>query len=152
MKTWLFKSEPDTYSIDDLQKEKTCFWEGVRNYQARNFLRDEVKKGDFVLFYHSNCKPPGIVGLAEVIKEGTPDPFALDPKSDYFDPKASEENPRWYGVTLKFLKKYPKALSLEEIKASKELEGMLVAQKGQRLSIQPVETKHYKRIETLCAV
>lgn len=149
MNYWLFKSEPVTFSIDHLKRDRTCCWEGVRNYQARNFLRDSVKKGDLVLFYHSNCKPPGIVGIAEVIKEGYPDSFAWDETSDYFDPKSTPENPRWFRVDLKFIKKFSEILTLDAIKQDPILQEMLVAKKGQRLSIQPVEAKHFKHIKNL---
>lgn len=145
-KYWLMKTEPDVYSIDDIKKDKTACWEGVRNYQARNFMRDEMKKGDEVLFYHSNAKPAGIVGLATIHKEGYPDYYAFDTKSKYFDPKSSKDNPRWIMVDLKFKKKFNKILSLSEIKEHPILKDMLVAKKGQRLSIQPVSEEHFKLI------
>ena len=143
---WLMKSEPSAYSIDDLEKDGITQWEGVRNYQARNFMRDQMKIGDKVLFYHSNTNPPGIVGLAEVCKESYPDYFALDATSKYFDPKATEEKPIWMMVDVKFIKKFKKVISLEEIKNRPELANMLVIKKGMRLSIQPVSESDYNII------
>jgi len=143
MNYWLMKSEPDTYSIDDLITDKTTQWEGVRNYQARNFMRDDMKIGDRVLFYHSNTKPPGIVGTATVCKEAYPDHFAWNPSSKYFDPKSTPENPRWMMVDVKFEQKFHRTISLEEMKNHPDLEGLLVIKKGMRLSIQPVEKKHF---------
>ena len=140
---WLMKSEPSTYSIDDLKKDKVTQWEGVRNYQARNFMRDQMKIGDKVLFYHSNATPPGIAGLAEVCRESYPDYFALDASSKYFDPKSTEEKPIWMMVDVKFIKKFDHLVSLEEIKSRPELANMLVIKKGMRLSIQPVAENDY---------
>lgn len=140
---WLMKSEPDVYSIDDLERDGSTVWEGVRNYQARNFMR-EMKLGDLVLFYHSNAKPPGIVGLGEIVREHYPDPFQFDEASDYFDPKSPKENPRWSTVDVGFVEKFPRMLSLEEMKNDPAFEGMLVIQKGSRLSVQPVEERHYQ--------
>jgi predicted RNA-binding protein with PUA-like domain len=151
MKYWLMKSEPDVFSITDLKakKSKGEHWDGVRNYQARNFMRDEMKVGDRVLFYHSNCDVPGIVGIAEVNKEAVPDHTAFDKKSKYFDPKSDPENPRWMMVYVKYVKEFKETLSLKEIKDHKTLSEMKVAQKGQRLSIQPVEKKHFELCEKL---
>ncbi len=143
MAYWLMKSEPETYSIDHLIKDKTTQWEGVRNYQARNFMRDDMKIGDTVLFYHSNTKPPGIIGLAKVCKESYPDFFAWDPESDYFDPKSPKDAPKWFMVDVEFKKKFKKIISLDELKSRPELADMLVTRKGQRLSVQPVEHKHF---------
>ena len=146
---WLMKSEPDVYSFDDLQndKNKTTMWEGIRNYQARNFMRDDMKKGDIVLFYHSNCKEPGIVGLAQVSTSTTyPDPTQFDPKSNYYDPKSDPENPRWLVVDVRYKKKIKRPVTLKDLKAHKALEDMKVVQRGMRLSIQPVEKKHYEII------
>ena len=143
------KSEPDVYSIDTLKADGTTHWEGVRNYQARNFMRDQMKIGDKVLFYHSNAKPPGIVGLAEVCKEAHPDFFAWDPKSKYFDPKASEDNPIWQMVDVKVVRKFDSMISLDDLKTYPELDGLLVTRKGSRLSVQPVEKHHYDFIVSL---
>jgi len=143
---WLMKSEPNSYSIDDFQKEGTAFWEGVRNYQARNFMIRDMHIGDSVLFYHSNAKPSGIVGLAQVSKSASPDLTALDKCSKYFDPKATLQNPRWFAVTLKFLKKFSHTLSLQQLKEEKALKNMLLLKKGQRLSILPVTKKEFEHI------
>ncbi len=137
------KTEPTTYSIDDLEKQTITPWEGVRNYQARNFMRDQMKIGDKILFYHSNTTPPGIVGLAEVCKEAYPDYFALDASSKYFDPKATEDNPIWMMVDVKFVKKFKTIMSLDDIKNRPELSNMMVIKKGMRLSIQPVTKEEY---------
>lgn len=149
MNFWLMKSEPSVYSIDDLEKEKTTFWDGVRNYQARNFMRDQMKKGDQVLFYHSNTEPPGVVGIAEVAKEGYPDPTQFDKKSKYFDAKSKKEKPTWILVDIKFVKKFKEILSLESLKKVKGLEEMLLLKKGQRLSVQPVSAKEWKVVTGL---
>ncbi|MAW07822.1 MAG: EVE domain-containing protein [Halobacteriovoraceae bacterium] len=146
MRYWLMKTEPDVFSIDDLKSQKTTPWEGVRNYQARNFMRDEMKKGDMVLIYHSNTKPPGVAGIGVVSKEAFPDHFAWDKKSKYFDPKSTKENPRWMMVEVKFKKKFKELISLSEIKETKGLEGMLILRKGNRLSITPVDKKHFDKI------
>lgn len=145
---WLMKSEPDVFSFDDLKKmpKKTEHWDGVRNYQARNFMRDEMKKGDLVLFYHSNCTVPGIVGIAKVVKEGYPDHTSWDKKSKYHDVKSTPENPRWFMVDVQWQKPFKDVVSLKDMKEDNKLEGMLVIQKGQRLSIQPVADKHYKHV------
>ena len=143
---WLMKTEPSSYSIDDLVRDQKTFWSGVRNYQARNFIRDTIKSGDLALIYHSSAEPPGVAGIARVIKEGYPDPTALDQKDDHFDPKATSQNPIWYGVGIAIVKKLKRFISLEEIKKQKELENMMVVKKGARLSIQPVEKVHFKLI------
>lgn len=140
------KSEPDAFSIDDLKKEKKSLWDGVRNYQARNFMMNDMKVGDEVLFYHSNAKPPGIIGLATISKNAVPDITAQDPKSKYYDAKASPEKPIWHCVEVKFKKKFNELISLDTLKDTKGLEDMLVIKKGQRLSIQPVTAKEYKII------
>ena len=146
MRYWLMKTEPDVFSIDDLKSQKTTPWEGVRNYQARNFMRDEMKKGDLVLIYHSNAKPPGVAGIGVVSKEAFPDHFAWDKKSKYYDPKSSKENPRWMMVEIRFKKKFKEVLSLSELKETRGLEDMLILRKGNRLSITPVEKKHFEQI------
>ena len=140
---WLVKSEPESYSIDDLARDKRTAWSGVRNFKARNFLRDEMKKGDRVLFYHSSADPPGVAGIARVAVEGYPDVTAFDRKSDYYDPKSDRAKPSWFVVDLEFVEKLPRLIPLAELKATKELAGMLVVQKVMRLSVQPVEKQHY---------
>lgn len=137
---WLFKSEPETFSIDALatRPKQTEHWDGVRNYQARNMLRDDIKKGDLGFFYHSSCTPPGIAGIVEVVKSGYPDFFAWDPRSNYFDPKSTPENPRWYMVDVKLVRKFPRLITLDEIKQQPKLRDMLILRKGNRLSITPV--------------
>lgn len=149
MKYWLMKSEPDCFSIDDLaaEKNKTSCWDGVRNYQARNYMRDEMKKGDRILFYHSRIKPPGVAGLAKVVKESYPDFTAFDPNDKHFDPKSKHENPRWFMVDVKLEKKFKRFVSLDELRTVKSLEGMVLLQKGSRLSVQPVTKKQF---ETVC--
>lgn len=146
-KYWLMKSEPDVYSFEQLKKDKTTSWDGVRNYQARNFMRDEMKKGDQVLFYHSNTKPPGIAGIAEVSKESFPDPSQFKKNGEYFDPKATDEKPRWFCVQVKYKKAFKNYVSLDDLKEKKSLSDMLVVQKGQRLSVQPLTKKQF---DTVC--
>lgn len=150
MNYWLMKSEPDVYSFDDLKAapRKTTMWEGVRNYQARNFMRDDMRKGDIVLFYHSNCKEPGIVGLAEIAsKQAYPDPTQFDPKSNYHDPNSDPANPRWLVVDVRYKKAVPRPVSLKDIKAHPQLANMKVAQRGMRLSVQPVAEQHFRILE-----
>jgi predicted RNA-binding protein with PUA-like domain len=139
MNYWLMKSEPDTFSIDDLKRKKREAWDGVRNYQARNFMRDEMCVGDGVFFYHSSCPEPGIAGLAEVASDAYPDPSQFDPKSKYFDPGSSRDNPRWMLVDVKFVKKLKRVITLDELKNHKALADMRLLRKGNRLSIMPVE-------------
>jgi predicted RNA-binding protein with PUA-like domain len=145
MKYWLMKSEPEVFSIDDLKQSKTTLWEGVRNYQARNYMKD-MSIGDQVLFYHSNAEPPGIAGVATVSKTVVPDPTQFDRKSEYFDKKASVDKPIWFCVELKYLKNFKTIFSLSEIKSDKNLRDMVVVQKGSRLSIQPVDKKDFEYI------
>ena len=135
---WLMKSEPDAYSIDDLKKDNVTLWDGIRNYQARNFMRN-MNIGDKVFFYHSNCKPPGIVGLMEVIKTKNIDPTQFDKSSKYYDPKSSKVSPRWDCVQVQFVAKFNKLLSLPELKLIFKEEELLVVKRGNRLSIIPVE-------------
>lgn len=142
-KYWLMKSEPEAYSIDDLKKDKTTLWDGIRNYQARNFMMKDMQVGDEVLFYHSNAKPPGVVGLATVSKPAQPDPSALDKKSKYYDPKATKERPIWECVEVKYAKKFKNFLSLDELKQVTALKDMLLLKRGTRLSIQPVTKKQF---------
>ncbi len=146
MKYWLIKSEPDVFGIDDLKKAKREPWNGIRNYQARNFMRDEMEIGDLALFYHSNAKPPGVVGIAEVASAPYPDDLQFDEKSDYHDPKSNPDDPRWVMVDFNFVEKFPKMVSLDELKAEKALEGMMVTQRGTRLSITPVTKKHFDKV------
>lgn len=140
------KSEPDVFSIDTLKTKKKSGWDGVRNYQARNFMRDDMKIGDMVLFYHSSCDVPGVAGLARVSKESHPDPSQFDPKSEYYDPKATKENPRWFMVEVEFVEKFNEVITLHQIKNIKALENMPLVQKGSRLSINPVSAPEYKTI------
>lgn len=153
MKYWLMKTEPTTYSIDDLAKEKnkTTCWEGVRNYQARNFMRDDMEVGHQILLYHSNAKPPGVVGVASVAKEAYVDHFAFDKKSKYFDPKATKDNPRWFMVDVKLEEKFKQLIALDDLKTVKALEKMELLRKGSRLSIQPVTKKEFDTILKIAA-
>lgn len=145
---WLVKSEPDVFSIDDLANapQKTTCWDGVRNYQARNMLRDEMLVGDQVLFYHSNAEPPGIVGVCKVVQAGYPDHTAWDPNDKHYDPKSKAAAPTWYMVDIKLVKKFRKELPLPELKQVPELDGMVLLQRGSRLSVQPVEKPHFELI------
>jgi predicted RNA-binding protein with PUA-like domain len=143
---WLLKSEPSTYSIDDLKRDRITYWEGVRNFQARNFLRDKIKKGDKVFFYHSNSEPSGIAGIAEVAKEGYPDPSQFNPKSKYCDSRASKAKPLWFVVDIRFVKKFSKIIPLEVLKKVEALNDMPVVRRGQRLSVQPVSEKNWKTV------
>ena len=140
---WLMKSEPDAFSIDDLERAGTEPWSGVRNYQARNFMRDGMQPGDSVLFYHSNCEPPGIVGLASVASTAYPDPTQFDPRSVYHDPKSTPEQPRWMLVDVKFERKLKRCITLKELKACPELEDFALVQRGSRLSVMPVVKSQY---------
>lgn len=142
------KTEPDVFSIQDLKKNKTTLWEGVRNYQARNYMVS-MEVGDAVLFYHSSCEVPGVVGLAVVSKKAAPDPAQFDKKSEYFDPKATKEKPIWQCVEVKFVAEFNNVVSLEEIKKDKKLTTMLVIKKGQRLSIQPATEAEFEHIHQL---
>lgn len=145
---WLMKSEPGTYSIDDLEADGETSWDGVRNYQARNFMRDDMKKGDRVLFYHSNDSPPGVAGVAEVSREAYPDHTAQDPKSDYHDEKATPDDPRWFMVDIRFVRKLPRVVPLPELKADPKLDDMVVTGRS-RLSVQPVEKRHFEHVVRL---
>ena len=146
MNYWLMKSEPDAFSIDDLKARpnKTEHWDGIRNYQARNMMRDDMKKGDLIFFYHSNAKPIGIVGIAKVAEEAYPDFTAFDPQSRYFDPKNDPDNPRWFMVDVKFVRKLKRTITLDELKLhSNVLADMPLLRKGNRLSIMPVAEDHW---------
>ncbi|MFP4069213.1 MAG: EVE domain-containing protein [Opitutales bacterium] len=149
MNYWLMKSEPDVFSFEDLKARpaRTEPWDGVRNYQARNFMRDEMKVGDLVLFYHSNTKPPGVAGIAEVAGEPYPDPTAFDPESKYYDPKSDPANPRWMLVDIRYKADFKRFVPLDEMKAMPELADMRVLQRGNRLSITPVTRAEFKAIE-----
>jgi predicted RNA-binding protein with PUA-like domain len=149
MAYWLMKSEPDVYGIDDMERDGREMWDSIRNYQARNMMRDDMKIGDEVFFYHSNCKEPGIVGITRVASKPYPDPVQFDKKSRYFDPKSSTDNPRWILVDVEFVRKLSRTITLAEIKAEKSFEDMILTRKGNRLSIMPVETKHWKKILSL---
>lgn len=148
MQYWLMKSEPDTFGIDDLaaRKNATEHWDGVRNYQARNFMRDRMKVGDQILFYHSACKTPGVAGIARVVREAYPDHTARNPESKYYDPKASDDDPRWYMVDVQFERKLSRLITLKELKGNPALDGMALLKKGSRLSIMPVEEAHWRAV------
>lgn len=152
MQYWLMKSEPEVFSIRDLAKapRKTTHWEGVRNYQARNFLR-AMKKGDRALFYHSNAEPPGVAGIVEIVREAYPDPTAWDPRSDYHDPKASPDNPVWSMVDVKLVTIFPREIPLDELRGLKALAGMELLRRGSRLSVTPVTPAEFRTIETRAA-
>jgi predicted RNA-binding protein with PUA-like domain len=140
MHYWLMKSEPSEFSIDDLANmpEQTEHWDGVRNYQARNMMRDDMKMGDQVLFYHSSCTQPGVVGIMKVVREGYPDFTAFDPDDKHFDPKSDPDNPRWIMVDIQWVKKLSRTITLQELNACPELEGFPLVRRGNRLSIMPV--------------
>ncbi len=142
---WLMKSEPHVYQFSQLVEDGSTHWDGVRNYQARNMMRDDLKLGDMVLFYHSNTKQPHVAGIARVSREGYPDHTSWDPESKYYDEKSSPENPRWIMVDIEAVQEIEK-VSLVDIKANPALEGMSLVQKGQRLSVQPVSKEHYDEI------
>ena len=142
---WLMKSEPHVYPFSQLVEDGSTHWDGVRNYQARNMMRDDLKLGDMVLFYHSNTKPPHVAGIARVSREGYPDHTSWDPESKYYDEKSSPENPRWIMVDIEAVQEIKK-VSLVDIKANPALEGMPLVQKGQRLSVQPVSKEQYDEI------
>lgn len=146
------KSEPDVYSIVNLKKDSTTEWEGVRNYQARNFMVKDMKIGDKVLFYHSNANPSGIVGIAQVSRLAQPDQSSWDKKSVYFDPKSTPQSPRWFCVQVQFKAQFKEILSLEQLRAVPKLKNMAVLKKGQRLSIMPVSDEEFKVIESLVEV
>ena len=146
MAYWLMKSEPDVYSIDNLAKDGREMWDSIRNYQARNMMRNDMRIGDEIFFYHSNCKQPGIVGIMQVASEPYPDPVQFDRKSRYFDEKSSKDNPRWILVDVEFVRKLSRNITLTEIKAEKSLEDMILTRRGNRLSIMPVEKKHWNKI------
>lgn len=150
MKHWLMKTEPGTFSIADLQqapRQRTC-WDGVRNYQVRNMLRDEMKPGDQAFIYHSSCDEPGIAGIAEIIREGYPDPTQFDRKHDHYDAKSTPDAPRWFMVDVKLVRRFRRVITLDELRTleNKTLAGMLILRAGNRLSITPVADAHWNRI------
>jgi len=147
---WLMKSEPSCYSIDDLKRDRKTLWDGVRNYQVRNMIRDDMRVGDEVLFYHSNAgNETGVVGTMKIIKAAYPDPTQFDAKSEHPDPKSNPNEPRWFCVDIKFEKKFKRLVSLQEIKTDPKLKTMSVAKKGNRLSIMPVNAQHFNRVVKL---
>lgn len=146
MAYWLMKSEPDAYSIDDLERDGREMWDGIRNYQSRNTMRDEMRVGDEVFFYHSSCKVPAIVGIMKVASEAYADPTQFDRKSKYFDAKSTPGEPRWFLVDVEFVRKLKRPIALTELKSQKGLEGMLLLRRGNRLSIMPVDKSHWNLI------
>ncbi len=152
MNYWLIKSEPDAFSIDDLKSApgRKDHWDGIRNYQARNFMRDDMEKGDLVLFYHSNCKEPGVVGIAEIVSGAYPDHTAFDANEKYFDPKSDPANPRWLMVDIRFVRKTRRLISLSELKThADQLENFALVRRGNRLSIMPVTREHWDFVLSL---
>jgi predicted RNA-binding protein with PUA-like domain len=149
MQYWLMKTEPDVFSISDLQQQSKSGWDGVRNYQARNFMRDQMKKGDQVLIYHSSCSVPGVAGLASISRESHPDPTCYDPKSPYYDAKSTKEKPRWFMVEIKWLKTFSRLIPLSQLKQQKELNQMALLKKGNRLSIMPISAQEFAVITAL---
>jgi predicted RNA-binding protein with PUA-like domain len=153
MNHWLFKSEPSTFGIGDLSKspKQTSAWDGVRNYQARNMLRDSIKKGDLAFFYHSSCDVPGVAGIVKIVSNGYPDETAFDPKHHHFDPDSKRSEPRWYVVDVKLVRAFKQVITLDELRkhASKELRELVVLRKGNRLSVMPVTKKEWDLILTL---
>ena len=145
-KYWLMKSEPETYGIDHLQTDKKTAWTGVRSFLARNYMRDEMRVGDQVLFYHSSCKVPGVYGVAKVASAPYPDPTQFDTTSDYFEPRATKETPVWYLVDIAFVKKLKEPITLTDIRANPKLKSMVILQPGSRLSITPVASEHFTAI------
>jgi predicted RNA-binding protein with PUA-like domain len=146
MAYWLMKSEPDAYSIDDLECDGVTPWDGIRNYQARNMMRDDMQIGDEVFYYHSNTKEPGIVGIARIASEPYADALQFDPDSKYYDPKSNPDEPRWLLRDVEFVRKLDRTITLTELKAQSGLDGLILLRKGNRLSIMPIEKKHWNRI------
>jgi predicted RNA-binding protein with PUA-like domain len=146
---WLMKCEPSAYTIDDLERDGRTGWEGVRNFQARNFMRDHMQVGDGVLFYASNAEPSGVTGLAEISRAGYPDPFAFKKGHVYFDPSSNKDKPTWYAVEIAFVERFPSTISLETLKSTTGLEEMRVTQKGSRLSVQPVTKAEFDIVTKL---
>jgi predicted RNA-binding protein with PUA-like domain len=148
---WLVKSEPNCFSFDDLlqSRDRTTCWDGVRNYQARNFMRDDMKAGDLAFFYHSSAEPPAIVGVAEVVREGYPDHTAFDPREEHFDPKSREESPTWIMVDLRAVERFARPLTLADLRSVAGLEKMVLLQRGSRLSVQPVSEAEWEIVHGL---
>lgn len=146
---WLMKCEPEAYTIEDLERDGTTTWEGVRNFQARNSMRDDMKKGDGVLFYASNAEPSGVSGIAEVSKPGYPDPYAFEKGHKYYDPKSDPDNPTWYMVDIRFVERFPEIVPLSTLKETPGLEKMEVNRKGSRLSVQPVTKEEFEIVRRL---
>lgn len=151
MAYWLLKSEPDVYSIEDLRRDCQTHWEGVRNYQARNFLRDQIKKDDWVFFYHSNAEPSGIAGIAAVTRAGYPEPEAFERSSRHYDSKNQKEKPVWFAVDIRFVRKFKAVIPFETLLGLKDLKHMPLLRRGQRLSVQPVSATEWKKIIQLAA-
>lgn len=149
MAKWLMKSEPDVYGIDDLAREGTNFWEGCRNYQVRNFMRDLMSPGDEAFFYHSNAQPSGIAGILRIVSPAEPDPTQFDPASEYHDPKSPADAPRWLGVHVQFVRKFDRVIPLCDLKAHPVLAEMQVCRRGQRLSILPVTEAEWEAVNAL---
>ena len=151
MSYWLMKSEPDVFGIDDLYAlpKKTDMWEGVRNYQARNMMRDDMRTGELAFFYHSNCKEPGIAGIMKIVRRGYPDFTAFDPDAKYFDPKSDPDNPRWYMVDVRFVRKLKRVITLSELKEHDALADLPLVRRGNRLSIMPISEEHWDFILSL---
>ena len=146
MQYWLMKSEPDTYSIDDLQSFVVDHWDGIRNYQVRNFFRDQMQVGDQAFFYHSNCKEPGIVGTMEIVSKAYPDHTAFDPSEKYFDSKSDPETPRWFMVDVRYIRHLDRMITLGELRLQKQITDMKLLQRGNRLSVLPLSKKEWQYI------
>lgn len=146
MKHWIVKSEPDVYGIDNLKKDKTTQWDGVRNYQARNFLRDEFKVGDLVIFYHSNSEPPGVAGVAEVVKIGLADQLQFNKNSEYYEPRASTEEPVWYAPKIRFREKFRNFVPIDQLREREDLKDLMLLRRGNRLSVMPISKKAFEII------
>jgi len=151
MQYWLMKSEPDVFGIQHLMRcpNKTDSWDGVRNYQARNMMRDDMQKGDLAFFYHSNCKEPGIAGIMKIVRAGYPDHTALDPAQKYYDPKSNPDKPRWYMVDVRFVRELKRVITLSELKDRKELADLPLVRRGNRLSVMPVSEAQWNFILSL---
>jgi predicted RNA-binding protein with PUA-like domain len=148
MNYWLIKSEPSSFSIDDLARapRKTTAWDGVRNYQARNMLRDQMRKGDQAFFYHSSCDVPGVAGVVEVVRTGYPDVTAFDPKDDHYDPESKRDDPRWFMVDVRLVRKLARVITLDELRAVRGLSGMQLLKRGNRLSVMPVSAREWQLV------